>query len=227
MAHDATIRPKDVQEYFPQIYLTLISIIQGVALGILANEVFNNLSESSPDWGIIIPHGIISFGILIIVSFEYTIFIATMREYITIFDTIIPLVLGAAEISSFFFLNNSAAWFFINAILCMLGAIAFQWTLHLHTKHYGQSKDPFRLLKHSIIADVRYCLVGAVVFYVMWSTSLFGDLKSWENGLFHLIILFIIVRLLVKDSRSFSSFLRGLENPDKAQGSEDPGGNQN
>src|SRR5947207_15779336 len=75
-------RPLEREEFqnrmaasFPAIYLTNVSIIQAVALGILAEHSFGYVSALESHrfalWAPIIPYALMSFTLIVLTSFEY------------------------------------------------------------------------------------------------------------------------------------------------------------
>jgi hypothetical protein len=105
-----TIRPIDAEIFsertegnFPSGYLTLVSIIQGAALGLLAYREGGILfSEDgtlrSLDPGNMI-YLVVSLGLIVVVTHEYIWFFGVFRWMPKIRDTAIPLLLGYCELN--------------------------------------------------------------------------------------------------------------------------------
>lgn len=137
-----------ITQSFPSAYLTNISIIQGVALGLLANSSFEYIKCASEFNWIVILRIAVSFLSLIIISIEYTWVIGLFRWSPRILDTIIPFALGFSEIIPMFYLTgkDSEAWWLYTAVLCLVGTLAFfnslvRCDLHMFSKNYRSSYD--------------------------------------------------------------------------------------
>ncbi len=117
---------------FPAVYLTVISIIQGVALGLLAQKTLDYVSNSKTTdaqaWALA-PYATLSFCTIVIVSFEYNWFVGVYRWSPKFLDTSIPFLLGIAEISPLFFLTSPVWWWRLNAFLVGVGIFGYVNTL--------------------------------------------------------------------------------------------------
>jgi hypothetical protein len=91
-------------ELSPTGYLTIISIIQGVALALLAERTIPHLS-----WLV----GVQAFAVLIMLVFVFYFYMAMtvlLRWPPSILDALLPFVVGALEIPPAFFLGRSFPW---------------------------------------------------------------------------------------------------------------------
>jgi hypothetical protein len=149
---------KRASSIFPSVYLTIISIIQGVALGILGYNIFSrfNAQDIRPNWESIIPYSIISFITIIIVSYEYTWFIGIFRWRPRVLDILIPVSLGFFEFIPMFFLEYPDKWWIFTSIFCLIGAIAFLYTIS------NCKENKFRTCKQ-VYPKVRKELWGNVI----------------------------------------------------------------
>ncbi|WP_433087489.1 hypothetical protein ACQP1P_16190 [Dactylosporangium sp. CA-052675] len=115
---------------FPQGYLMIISIIQGVALAAIVSESTRYVSSvSSHAITPALAQSILNLVGLIIVSYEYLWFTTIARWAPTFRDTAIPFVLGVAEIVPAYLLDRPTAWWIAFATFALLGAGAFGNTL--------------------------------------------------------------------------------------------------
>ncbi len=150
---------KRIGNNFPGIYLTIISVIQGVALGLLVQSLFKG--------GIIvisrIPYALISFGTIIAVFWEYIWFVGIYRWSPRISDIITPLFLGVSEIIPLFFFDNPRYWWFFNFVLCFVGSIAFLNTLiHCRNDKFCD-KDVFDLTRRGIYRQIFLTISMAII----------------------------------------------------------------
>lgn len=115
---------------FPASYLTVLSIIQGVAFGVLifngANALKNGVAVSEPVFILI------SFGTLVIVWYEYSWLVRIFAWQPTVADAAIPFVLGASEALLTFFFESPFRWTLATITFVVAGAFAYWNTLH-HT----------------------------------------------------------------------------------------------
>jgi hypothetical protein len=96
--------------------LNVITVIQGVALGILAVNIHAGFFAPAliGDWLRWAPYPLICFAGLIVVTFDYFGHIATFERPASVIDLTIIFVLGLTEIAPMFFLkdNQGYFWFF-------------------------------------------------------------------------------------------------------------------
>lgn len=127
---DRTEFKKRVGDSFPSVYLTVIGIIQAVALGILAANLHETLSimESGRNMWLLLIRASFSFLMLILVLFEYSYFVGIHKWSPTAWDTAIPFFLGGAEIAPMYLLRNPKAWWISFAVLSFVGTCSFLYT---------------------------------------------------------------------------------------------------
>lgn len=119
-----------VGDSFPAVYLTIISIIQGVALGLLATNTsaaYYGLPTGSP---IVVGLALFARSLLllltvVLISYQYTWFVGVFRWPPRFWDTLVPFALGSAEIVPMFVLQNEIAWWWWMWWLCVMGGLAF------------------------------------------------------------------------------------------------------
>ena len=154
-----------IKESFPGVYLTTTSIIQGVGLGLLLTNTFSyiNCSDLSAHWLRFLPYSILSFLVLIIVTFEYSWFVGIFRFSPRLVDIIIPFVLGVAEISPMFYLTNPKVWWLLISTFCFIGAIGFFNSVFMCKKYIT---DPIvnkligNTLKYNILISVSVAIIS-------------------------------------------------------------------
>ncbi len=114
---------KNVDSLFPGGILTLISIIQGVAFGILVSNLFPLEKENL--WPIL--YSTISIINLSIVVYEYMWFVGLFSGHVTIVDIIVVFLLGVFEVAPSYYMKQESAvtWWTLNAIFCLAGILGF------------------------------------------------------------------------------------------------------
>jgi hypothetical protein len=112
-----------IEPTFGSIYLTLLSIIQSVALGLLAVE-FNNatnaaVGQSLSRWILIF----VSFVILVLVWHSYLDGLLSVYWHPTIVDSLLPFGIGMCECILVTSTADPPKWFLCCAFLSILGAL--------------------------------------------------------------------------------------------------------
>lgn len=142
-----------IGDSFPAVYLTLISIIQGVAMGILASNTFMYIKDTNlaEPWVRFLPYSTMSFILLIVVTYEYTWFVGVFKWSPKIWDTIIPFALGLSEIGPMFYLTNPCTWWLLTAIFCCVGAGGFFNTLwNCKQFMFGENEKAYRRTRNTL-----------------------------------------------------------------------------
>jgi hypothetical protein len=153
-------------EIFPQGYLTNISIIQGVALGVLLEQTFRALSAHGvhPHAPIILESAF-SLVALMTVSYEYLWFSTVVRWTPTFRDTAVPVVLGVGEIVPPFLLTSQSGWWFATAVYVALGGLAFLNTAsRLHKQMFTDGENWYLRIRHLLINLAGVCFGTVAVF---------------------------------------------------------------
>jgi hypothetical protein len=145
---------------YPTIYLTLISIIQGVALGCLSYQTWTIFKDKCLLQGLLfLPYAGISLGVLIIVVMEYSLFVllyqpksdhknklVDYRQFLGWRPTAIPFVLGILEVGPMLFMDKPKYWWIATGLFCFFGIFAFINSIFIskHMAEYRHSKhEPF------------------------------------------------------------------------------------
>ncbi len=123
-----------VSNYFASIYLTFISLLQGIALSQLVPQMFTYFKIAEHPWTDIhvLPLTIMLL-IIFIVWHHYAISIFFLRWFPNIIDTIIPFIVGIGQfvLISYLVINNSLsdmnieAWTKGFAIFFIVGSVAY------------------------------------------------------------------------------------------------------
>lgn len=166
---------------FPAVYLTTMSIIQGVALGLLASNTFSHVNSRAftGAWIDFLPYPVMSFMMILIVSFEYTWFISVFQSPPEIWDTVIPFVLGFLEIAPTFYLTEPSTWWLFNSVFCLFGTIAFLNTLRIAKRDLSTNQEVQDIVMAtlhlnssiSIVASAFSLCVGIALAYRHWELA--------------------------------------------------------
>jgi hypothetical protein len=195
-------------ESFPSVYLTIISIIQGVALGLLAKNTFEYIktSGSAELWLRFLPYSVMSFLIIIIVSYEYTWLVGIFRWSPKFLDVIIPFVIGLSEIGPMFYLVNPKIWWFLAAAFCFFGGGGL-----LNTRRnckclmFGENRQAYNRVRNALKLDIIIAFISVPICIfagVIHSPSMKKVLYWHLYEILFLIFFFgIAIFLLCKDDR--------------------------
>lgn len=163
--HHLLVQQK-LKDHFSPVYLTLLSVIQGVALADLAFVVGTNSQHFTlTQWLLVL----VAFGAVITTWNQYTMHIISLDWIPDVRDAIIPFVLGALEL----FLNHLiplsfGGWLFAAALLSSWGALA---TWHTQSRAGKEVENQpllnrvgrrLRLLRLSLFAISPFLLLLAV-----------------------------------------------------------------
>lgn len=126
---------------FSSFYLTLIGLIQGVALGLLATRVPTLLSSFSL---IALLYVVLTFIVIVIVWHEYVLAAQEFWWKITWLDSLAPFLLGMGEFLMIEYLDrgpNYSAWFFAAAFTGFGGFLAYiNYDLWLNEQDFENSE---------------------------------------------------------------------------------------
>jgi hypothetical protein len=159
------------QSYGPT-YLTILSIIQGVALGDLASVVASgHYHFSLVQWLLTLN----AFGVLIIVWNVFSVQSVLWNWIPDVRDGAVPFVVGALEL----FLNQAVAvslstWLFALAMIGIAGA-AGTWHIRWRSSHEPENLELLDWLDGHIYVYAGYLLASSVLLLVLaWMSSAIG-----------------------------------------------------
>jgi hypothetical protein len=155
-------------ETSPSVYLTITSIIQGVALGLLAEKAIPHLSP------LVIAQAIGVFAILVLLFHFYIVTTILLRWAPSVLDALVPFIVGAVEIPPTFYLGHTVRW---------SGSVAFLWlvgSLGLVSSRYSIPANGFRNVPEAEGALIR--LLGQMLSVTVVSTILTAacSLLAWH-----------------------------------------------
>ena len=201
--------PLDTEEFkcrtgnsFPAVYLTVISIIQGVALGILASNTFDYIKnpDFAEHWIRFLPYSAMSFISIIVVSFEYTWFVGVFKRSPKIWDTVVPFVLGLSEIGPMFYLTNPSSWWLLTSVFCCVGAGSFFNTLW-NCKQSMFGKKAYHMTRSNLKWNILLALIAALNCTFAWIWIL-SSMEVWYlEILFFILLIICTVGMMCKDEK--------------------------
>jgi hypothetical protein len=144
-------------EISPQAFITIISIIQGVALGLLAQ---NSISRPSP---LAIAQSVALLLILVNVFYFYLTQSVLLRWAPSFLDCFLPFFIGSLEIPPAFFLGRPTPWSaWVAAFWLMTMGGLWITKNYAPPSHFGNALHAHRLL-HDMIWELRLgCGLGGL-----------------------------------------------------------------
>jgi hypothetical protein len=152
---------KRVIEIFPVVYLTLMAIIQGAAFGILFLTVAMHFPK--PAWSLhaatVYTESFATCLAILIVTHEYLLLTVVVRWVPTVFDTLIPYLLGSAEIWLALATGRATSWWAALSALCVVAILAFWHTRARATEEeFGGAQDLYVHNRREITRQIYICM---------------------------------------------------------------------
>lgn len=216
-------RIKDlIDQGFPAIYLAMISIIQGVALGIFINNFFINYGNN----GIAITlfsftqirfilYSLFSFMIIILISYEYSWYVLVFRYPMRIYDILLPFTLGFLEVAPTFYLLNQSGWWFWVSIISFFSAISYCYSIYNCEERFFPNKYSYEISIGSIKKSRMFCLFFGIVIALPATILSFKGLLYWYvESIFLLFAFAWQVILICSEERFLKDFYKSFESSD-------------
>lgn len=203
---------------YPDFYLMIIGLIQGIATVFLVNSAINTpafkalaegvwpIEVSTAEWTLFV-RIFLSLILIVIVTYEYAYAIVMFRRYPRYADIYIPLFLGISEVLSIHFISQVHLWWLMNGTASLVGIFAWWFTfrisnLNLKPKTKARSKAGSQLILN-IIITVAAVIICFNAFRLQRDGSL---LLSYEVA--HYIAYFMVGAVLFMRGRFFLDGLR-------------------
>jgi hypothetical protein len=209
LTHDVLVRRS--LEVSPNGFITIVSIIQGVALALLAENTFDKPSL------LVALQSIALLLVFVCVFYWYLTLSVLIRWAPSFMDCFLPFAIGGLEIPPAYFLGNARAW---NLWLAMLwsGLAVGLWITKKWTppSHFGEARDAHRMFidlarELQMIAGVGALAAGfcGIFAYLDWTHQFFWGMA----GVFAVLttITFVVLRTERGSSRIHTRF--GVSRP--------------
>lgn len=172
------LRARSVQT-FPTAYVTLLSIVQGIALGVLATAFVPQLQEDNvADIFSLASEALATATVIVVVFYNYVWFLLIFRWSPGALDTVIPFTLGIGEISLSSTIGLHSFWILLLAVMQVIGALAFVHTLwRASPRMFSERRtlrDTTRLLRILIFilgAGAALALIVYVLLDRLWTAT--------------------------------------------------------
>jgi hypothetical protein len=169
-----------ISETFSGGYLTLLAIIQGVALAALITSLYDRifLGNIVKDSGLqdanLALQAAGALAAIVVVTDNYFLFVRLVRWNPTLIDTIAPYALGIGEVGAAYAVGNNVDWWGAVSLTLFAGALAFGYTwVRISEDVFGELKDKlYRPFLRSVFRQCAASLALAVVSLVPFGMSL-------------------------------------------------------
>lgn len=147
-------------------YLTLISIVQGVAFSFLSFFVSTHYNDFNfVGWLL----SLITLIVIVMTWNEYVMAVISFLWIPDFLDALIPFILGASEIFIVQSLSNEPEiWFLAMAVFSFFGFIAFANMYVKAKKEQTDNHATFEALGRYVIISILYPIVAVGVFMAFW-----------------------------------------------------------
>ncbi len=144
-------------ETFSGGYMTLLAIIQGVALAALVTTLYDRISVRHFSSASALSHANLALQAcatlagIIIVTEQYFLFVRIIRWQPVIYDTMAPYLIGLGEVSEAVFIGKNEYWWASAAVLLLAGSFAFGYTwLRISRTDFGSLPERYEPFKRSV-----------------------------------------------------------------------------
>lgn len=202
---------KQLEESFREMYLTLVSIIQGVTFGFLADRLFAEPRPTTEQWLAYT----ICFLMMVVVWMEYMVGSTAFTWIPTLLDSIVPFGLGMAEVPLIIAARMDAGAFLIRlAVFLAVGLLAYTNWLY-HAAHGGElNRHSYPVLGHYVRFGAVACsatLAVTLVFAALRDAGIgFGDVS------FLVATLVLVQPLFLHSIRDWTVALHRIRNHEPA-----------
>ncbi|MES2706278.1 MAG: hypothetical protein V4726_06685 [Verrucomicrobiota bacterium] len=154
-----------IENNFAAAYLTLISIIQGVALYFVLN---NSMAIWKNPEGLdkrFLLYPATSFLSLVVVFYLYSYFVSVTFRPPSIRDCLFPMILGALEVIPTFYFDMPKYWWLWYSVFTFFAVVPLMNTwLSLHADHYAESfKDTYRLTQYENYKNISITFISGII----------------------------------------------------------------
>jgi hypothetical protein len=175
------------------IYLTLLSVIQGMALADLALIVSTGYQQFTVVRWLLV---LVNFGVVITIWHTFTMHITLWRWIPDLRDTIIPFMIGAVELVFNHTISLSlSAWLFIMAIIASMAMLAI-WYVGQRAKEEDENTTMLSLLRKYLRLYALYNLGAGVLYLLLAVVSRVDSLEAAnevQTGLGVLALAFVLL----------------------------------
>lgn len=159
------------RKLFSQIHLTLISIVQGVAVAVLAQQIYGVIQSSQISLPVCI-RIYVCFTYIALILYEYIIvYVAIWERRPYFLDILSFMVVGVSEIMPIYFLTNSEIYWVLMCVLSLAGIMAYCNTrLYVKPEFFVKNRKAFdvvsRYNRNDIFLTIGYFFLCATSWWI-------------------------------------------------------------
>lgn len=190
-------------DYMPTYYVTLVSVIQVIALGLLFTTIYEELADAiagtiDPIWTVLIAG---MFFIIMSIWITYTRTTSTMRLIPETLDGVIPFFFGLTEAIPIYLLAlHELAWFYLSLSACaMVAIVQYIHTFRQLRLHHRENREVLEKIGPWEPRAILMAGIRAFLFILFGLIEIFFLLHSL---LLAIIFLFLNIGLLFFLNRS-------------------------
>ncbi len=166
---------KRLRDSFSLVYLTLLSVIQGVALADLALIVGGGYQQfTAVRWLLVL----VNFEVMITIWYTFTMHITLWGWIPDLRDTVIPFMIGAVELVFNHTISLSlSAWLFIMAIIAIMAVLAILY-VGQRAKEEDENSMMLSLLRKHLRLYALYNLGAGALYFLLAVVSRVESLQA-------------------------------------------------
>ena len=191
-----------LKDSFSLVYLTLLSVIQGVALADLALIVGAGYQHFTVVRWLLV---LVNFGVVITIWHTFTMHITLWRWIPDLRDTLIPFMIGAIELVFNHTISLSlSSWFFIMAIIASMATLAILY-VGQRAKEDEENTMMLSLLRKHLRLYALYNLGVSALYLLLAVVSRVESLQAGnkvqtERGILALAFVFLVAGCIAVDN---------------------------
>jgi hypothetical protein len=197
-------------DYMPTYYVTLVSIIQSIALGLLFGALYNEMSGLSrgtfdPVWTILI---LGTFFIIMSIWITYTRLTSAMRVIPQTLDGIIPFFFGLTEALSIFCISlHEVVWFYFSLVfLAAVAIVQYLHSFHQAHVHFEKNREFLEKIGSWDKNAIMMAVARGLFFIVFGCTAAFFPQYSLFIALIFLCMNIVLIIFLHWSFRALSEY---------------------
>jgi len=174
--------------FLPQVNLTLISVLQGVALAVLVDQFHEVRLDSFPGALLYLD----SLLAIVVIWYQYVLVFVGYQWPFSVFQIALQFGLVTAQIIAFSHLGTPAVWMFGFAGICFIGSIIWWRSSKISSRNYEQ--EGVYAIDMRANRTSAWTLLAAAV---LMGTAGFLQVYAWEWAITAIAILFIPLAIYV------------------------------
>ncbi|HTB22192.1 MAG TPA: hypothetical protein VK914_05760 [bacterium] len=197
-----------LKENFPNTFMTMISIIQGVALYFFVDH----FRQNHVSWTLLLM-SLISFVSIVSVFFYYSWFISVTYRLPDVREALIPFLIGFAESMSISYMGDMRNWWYWSSIFMYVATIAFCNTaLGIEITHYDGFPGAHSLIEKEVNKNIFISTAMASLALLVHLLYSFGVIKEYQIDIDACILYLVLTSFLVYTSHRYLQNLFELTN---------------